>query len=86
MQLSASRKMFLKKNLFLILIFAMLYTSLPEGSFNKPLNLFDAVYFSTITHTTLGYGDFYPESKAAKFLCGVQSFSMFFLITEEFIR
>lgn len=86
MQLSKNRLYFLKKNVFLILLFAFIYNSLPQNSFNKPLNFYDSIYFSTITHTTLGYGDFYPESKLAKFLCGLQSFSIFFLITEEFVR
>lgn len=86
MILSNKRKQFLTKNLMFILAFALIYHSLPKGSFNKPMSLFDSLYFSTITHTTLGYGDFYPESKMAKSLSSIQSFVMFFLITEEFIR
>lgn len=81
-----SRKIFLMKNVGLIVLFAIVYHSLPEGSFNKPMKLIDALYFSAVTHTTLGYGDFYPESNTAKALCSLHSFMMFFLITEEFIK
>lgn len=86
MILSQKRKQFLAKNVIFILLFAFIYHSLPDGSFNKSMSLFDSIYFSIITHTTLGYGDFYPESKLAKSLSAIQSFVMFFLITEEFIK
>lgn len=84
--MKSSRQLFLMKNIGIILVFALLYHSLPEGSFNKPMNEIDAIYFSAVTHTTLGYGDFYPESKTAKSLCSLHSLMMFFLITEEFVK
>jgi voltage-gated potassium channel Kch len=32
------------------------------------VGLFDALYFSTMTFTTLGYGDFQPATTAGKLL------------------
>ena len=35
---------------------------------NKEFTPLDAVYFTTITHFTIGYGDYYPTSPIAKIL------------------
>jgi hypothetical protein len=40
----------------------------------------DLVYFSAITYTTVGYGDFVPTG-ALRFLCGMEALSGFVLIT-----
>ncbi|QDY87414.1 potassium channel family protein [Mycoplasma anserisalpingitidis] len=37
-------------------------------SSNVVTNLFDALYFSTITLTTIGYGDFSPHAATSKFI------------------
>lgn len=37
-------------------------------SSNVVTNLFDAIYFSTITLTTIGYGDFSPHAATSKFI------------------
>jgi len=68
-------KRFIASNLVVILVFAVIYHQI-QG-FNKPMNLQEAVYFSAITHTTLGYGDFYPESPRARALCACHSLGMF---------
>jgi hypothetical protein len=54
------------------LAFAVLYTC---GNFlNKPINhWFDAVYFSTMTLSTIGYGDFYPITNIGKLLATIQA-------------
>jgi hypothetical protein len=68
-------KQFIAYNLLVIIVYAMIYHKV-QG-FNKPMNLHEAVYFSAITHTTLGYGDFYPESSKARTLCACHSLGMF---------
>lgn len=58
--------------LLVIPIFAFIYFLLPAGSVSHPdeltshLSLFDSLYFSIITITTLGYGDLSPVSVGAK--------------------
>jgi hypothetical protein len=68
-------RQFIAYNLLVIFICAMIYHKV-QG-FNKPMNFQEAVYFSTITHTTVGYGDFYPESSKARALCACHSLAMF---------
>lgn len=80
------RREFLESNIKLILIFAVIYKLLPKGSFNKEIGTFDCLYFSTVTHTTLGYGDIYPVTNTAKLLCSIQSFLIYFLVTEAFVK
>jgi hypothetical protein len=56
----------------LVFGFAVLYSFANE--FNKPFtHWFDAIYFSTVTASTIGYGDFYPINPLGKFLVSVQS-------------
>jgi len=63
----------------IILAFAVLYSC---GNYlNKPLeNWFDAVYFSTITSSTIGYGDFYPATTFGKVLASVQALLFLFFV------
>jgi hypothetical protein len=52
--------------------FAVLYSF--TNNFNKPFtHWFDAIYFSTVTASTIGYGDFYPVDPFGKFLVSVQA-------------
>jgi hypothetical protein len=52
--------------------FAVLYSF--TNNFNRPFtHWFDAIYFSTVTSSTIGYGDFYPVDPFGKFLVSVQS-------------
>lgn len=56
----------------MVLGFAVLYSF--TNKFNKPLtHWFDSIYFSTVTSSTIGYGDFYPVDPLGKFLVSVQS-------------
>lgn len=54
----------------LIISFAALYRISDvtfANAFNKPLaSSLDAIYFSSVTATTLGYGDFFPEHFSTK--------------------
>jgi hypothetical protein len=49
-----------------IILFGILYSTFPEGSFEKsscnlsPFSIVDALYFSATTITTVGYGDIKP--------------------------
>lgn len=51
---------------FMILVFSVLYRNvglLSEGKIIRP-SLLDAIYFSSVTFSTLGYGDFAPHPSA----------------------
>lgn len=70
--------------LIVIATFAELYIHLDSRddgeehfSFGSPL---DAYYFSTITSSSVGYGDVLPKSNKAKILNMVHVLTMFFLI------
>jgi Ion channel len=43
-------------------------------------NWFDAVYFSVITSSSIGYGDFYPVATIGKFLVSTQALLFLFFI------
>ena len=48
---------------------------------NKPFqNWFDAIYFSIITSSSIGYGDFYPIVTIGKFLVSTQALLFLFFI------
>lgn len=63
----------------IILAFAVLYSC---GNFlNKPINhWFDAIYFSTMTSSTIGYGDFYPVTTIGKILATIQALLFLFFV------
>ncbi|WP_310560716.1 potassium channel family protein [Flavobacterium sp.] len=63
----------------IILAFAVLYSC---GNYlNKPFDYwFDAVYFSTITSSTIGYGDFYPITTIGKILASIQALLFLFFV------
>ncbi|AGE56460.1 potassium channel protein kcv [Paramecium bursaria Chlorella virus NE-JV-1] len=59
-----------------LLLFATLYKFFPGGFENnfkrgdgskEPVSWVDAIYVSTATHTTTGFGDIVADSRAAKF-------------------
>lgn len=56
----------------MVFAFAVLYSC--DNYLNRPFtHWFDAIYFSTVTSSTIGYGDFYPVKTLGKFLVSVQS-------------
>jgi hypothetical protein len=63
----------------IIFAFGVLYSC---GNYlNKPFNhWFDAVYFSTITSSTIGYGDFYPVTAIGKGLTCIQAILFLFFV------
>jgi len=56
-------------NIFLILTFSFIYKLLDffdNSSFSQRLDIYDSIYFASITNFTLGYGDILPKTKIAK--------------------
>ncbi len=70
----------------LILNFAFLYLLLmhPVGPIDVPRNAIDAFYFSGVTITTLGYGDFRPDSMYTKLLVVQEVLAGFTLLIVSF--
>jgi hypothetical protein len=63
----------------IVLAFAVLYSC---GNYlNKEfMHWFDAVYFSIITSSSIGYGDFYPITIFGKFLVSMQALLFLFFV------
>lgn len=63
----------------IIFSFGVLYSC---GSFlNKPFeHWFDAIYFSSMTSSTIGYGDYYPVTSIGKILATAQAFLFLFFV------
>jgi hypothetical protein len=63
----------------IVFSFAVLYSF---GNYlNKPFtHWIDAIYFSTITSSSIGYGDFYPVTVFGKFLVIVQALLFLFFV------
>ncbi|ADT67622.1 potassium channel family protein [Pseudoalteromonas sp. SM9913] len=78
-------KLSLKSYLELIVNFAMLYLLLPQTEYvwkdgNAPSNVAEALYFSGVTITTLGYGDISPSHWWPQFLTVYEVFCGFILL------
>lgn len=67
-------------NIICIGIFSVLYyvsdKVLNSKSHSKKLNVNDALYFSVVTQTTLGYGDIVPTHSITRFLVILQCLSI----------
>lgn len=75
----------LKSYLELVINFAVLYLLLPQtesfwNSGHAPKTVADALYFSGVTITTLGYGDISPEHWWPQFLTVYEVFCGFILL------
>ncbi|MEN9644109.1 MAG: hypothetical protein RL238_778 [Actinomycetota bacterium] len=66
------------KLLLAVFVFVMLVASVLYGEF-EDANFLDSLYWSIVTATTLGYGDFSPETTAGKVLTSVLIASTVFL-------
>lgn len=73
---------------FFIMYYIMLRTSSdkhfnnPNADSKKQSYLLDAMYYTTTTHTTVGYGDFTPKSRAARFITQIHQVIVFLITTE----
>lgn len=63
----------------IVFAYAVLYTC---GNYlNKPFqHWFDAIYFSIITSSSIGYGDYYPTTTYGKFLVSTQALLFLFFV------
>jgi hypothetical protein len=71
-------------NLTVIAIFSMIYMVIDfidTTAFNKQDELkgIDFIYFSTVTHSSVGYGDMYPKSVFAKMVVMLHIVLMLFV-------
>ena len=75
-------RMAMRSYVSLGLNFAAIYYFMPvSGLFNKPpTNFFDAIYFSGVTLSTLGYGDILPMRALSKALAMYEVFSGILLV------
>ncbi len=68
----------------IVFAYAVLYSL--DSYLNKPFsNWFDAVYFSIVTSSSIGYGDFYPITTVGKMLVSSQAF-VFLLFVVLFLN
>ena len=68
---------FLPSHLFVVLCFALIYMimSTSHGTDEDKehfSNFFDSLYYTTITHFTVGFGDVAPKSKLLRALTMIQ--------------
>ena len=86
-ELTFSERIRLALNSYLELVinFGLIFYLLPCEWFNKQLeSMVDALYFSGVTITTLGYGDFSPAHFVPQFLVVYEVFCGFILLIVSF--
>jgi len=66
----------------IIVLFSILYRSIGIFDVSKAsvANIWDCLYFSVVTFTTLGYGDVHPLMGIGRLLAEIEAFSGVFLI------
>ena len=68
----------------LVLVFALAYwipADAANACLNVPISRVDALYFSFVTFTTTGFGDFYPTTATCRMITTVQMMTTFVVIT-----
>lgn len=63
-----------------ILIFSLIYYVMGKEHLSDELSFFDALYFSVVTQTTIGYGDITPVSRVGKTVAMFQILLFIYLI------
>lgn len=69
-----------------ILIFALIYYVLGKEHLSDDLTLFDALYFSVVTQTTIGYGDITPVSRVGKTVAMIQILLFIYILHYMFLN
>lgn len=67
-----------------MLLFAIIYYKLNDIHFSKKMNIIDSIYYSTITQSTIGYGDIYPISNIGKCIVIIHILIFMYLIHHTF--
>lgn len=84
---------FVKVNLGIIFLFGVIYATwfiIKEDDWNVPLSegkkkteiyekIFNGFYFSTVMHTSVGYGDIYPLTDASKIAIMIHATGIFLM-------
>jgi voltage-gated potassium channel len=78
------RNILIKEHIIIVLVFSFLYYKVSKHSDNindrKKYNSFeDCLYFTIVTHFTVGFGDITPESPVLRRLCMLQIFLAYIL-------
>ena len=63
-----SLKLWALWSILVVLLFSIAYSSMDSLLFHKELSLTEALYFSVVTFTTLGFGDITPKSELGMLL------------------
>lgn len=76
---------FILSHLIVIIVFGSIYYYLGEGHFNGPpkgkLDFGNALHFSMVTQTTVGYGHYTPKSGVAKIIVTAQLLILLGILT-----
>lgn len=79
---------FIQHHIILIIIFSLIYQGLSiidPRSFTKVLSLFDSLYFSITTQTTVGYGDITPNTMFARLTTMIHMICMAGILSFHFL-
>lgn len=79
-----SRNLLLREHIVLLFVFSLLYHNLSKYSENendmkKFSNYEQCLYFTFVTHFTVGFGDISPQSSLLRRLCMLHIFLAFLL-------
>lgn len=88
MKLQKGSLYFINHHVILIIIFCFVYqviSILEPRSFTKVLSLFDSLYFSFTTQSTVGYGDITPKTILARFTTMIHMLFMVSLVSFHFL-
>lgn len=79
---------FIQHHAILIIAFSLIYQGISiidPRSFTKVLSLFDSLYFSLTTQSTVGYGDITPKTMFARFTTMIHMLCMAGLLSFHFL-
>ena len=64
----------IKQYIISIIVFAYIYKQLNVTAFNRPLEMYECVYFSFKNQFLMNVNDLYPSSEQAKMITCLQNF------------